>query len=71
MRQLFSLHLGLLTAFVWLIAACVATRPQADYAAVLSNPARPENERALDPERKPHDVMAFYGVKKGDKVADI
>jgi len=51
------------------LAGCAATAP--DYAAILANPARPQNERQLDSARKPNEVLAFYGVKKGDRVADI
>jgi len=52
-----------------MLAGCAATAP--DYAAILSNPDRPQNERELDGARKPNEVLAFYGVKKGDKVVDI
>ncbi len=56
--------------FVLVLAAgCAAS--SADYNAVLTNTNRPENERQLDAVRKPQEVMAFYGVKKGDKVADL
>jgi len=51
------------------LAACAATMP--DYAAILANPERPANERDLDSARKPNEVLAFYGVKQGDRVADI
>ena len=34
-------------------------------------PDRPANERELDEARKPSEVLAFYGVKSGDKVADL
>ena len=37
----------------------------------LPVPDRPANERELDAARKPAEVMAFYGVKRGDKVADL
>ena len=50
-------------------AACAASSP--DYQAVLTNPERPDAERNLDPVRKPQEVMSFYGVKRGDKVADL
>jgi predicted methyltransferase len=50
-------------------SGCAAS--SADYNAVLTNTNRPENERQLDAVRKPQEVMAFYGVKKGDKVADL
>jgi len=52
-----------------LLAACSASAP--DYAAIVASPDRPASERELDAARKPHEVMAFYGVKSGDKVADI
>src|SRR5262245_21194074 len=42
-----------------------------DYKAILANPERPEDERALDAGRKPEEVLKFFGVKPGDKVADI
>ena len=50
-------------------AGCGASAP--DYAAPLANPGRPQNERALDAARKPDQVLAFYGVKQGDRVADL
>jgi predicted methyltransferase len=71
MRVILLSEMGCLVLAAAVLAGCAATRPGADYAAVLTNSARPENERALDAVRKPHEVMAFYGVKKGDKVADI
>jgi predicted methyltransferase len=48
-----------------------ASAPAQDYKAILANPERPENERALDDARKPDQVLPFYGVKAGDKVADL
>ncbi|HEY2991047.1 MAG TPA: methyltransferase domain-containing protein [Candidatus Binatia bacterium] len=42
-----------------------------DYKAILANSERPEAERALDPIRKPEEMLKFYGVKPGDKVADL
>jgi predicted methyltransferase len=62
-----SQHLGsLLLLFA---AACAVTAP--DYRAILSHAERPENERQLDAARKPDQVMTFYGVKSGDKAADL
>jgi predicted methyltransferase len=62
-----SRHLGsLLLLFA---AACAVTAP--DYRAILSHAERPENERQLDAARKPDQVMTFYGVKSGDKAADL
>lgn len=56
---------------VVIASACATMQAPQDYASILSNPNRAESERALDAVRKPHEVMAFYGVKKGDKVADV
>ncbi len=65
----------LISTLSFSLAACAtAERPEAkaqDYTAALANPERPDTERALDAARKPSEVLAFYGVKKGDKVADI
>jgi predicted methyltransferase len=52
-----------------IVVGCAATAP--DYSAILTNTSRPEAERQIDAVRKPDQVMAFYGVKKGDKVADL
>lgn len=52
-----------------LLTACSASAP--DYRAVVANPDRPATERDLDAARKPAEVLAFYGVKRGDKVADL
>jgi predicted methyltransferase len=62
-------NFGSLILSMAIFAACSASSP--DYGSILSNPERPANERELDAARKPHEVMAFYGVKKGDRVADL
>src|SRR6266849_10803270 len=64
-----QITLGLLTlalAYVLVIPA----RAQ-DFKAILANPERPEDERKLDAGRKPEEVLKFFGVKPGNKVADI
>ncbi|MGH7888066.1 MAG: class I SAM-dependent methyltransferase [Candidatus Binatia bacterium] len=53
-----------------LLAGCAATSTP-NYSEILTLPTRPDAERTLDAVRKPHEVMTFYGVKRGDKVADI
>jgi predicted methyltransferase len=40
-------------------------------AAALADPARPPEQVALDPLRKPAGVLEFAGVKAGDRVADF
>src|SRR5215813_8322936 len=59
-----------LSAFVLVSAGVTLARAQ-DYQAILANPERPEDERKLDAGRKPDEVLKFFGVKPGDKVADI
>src|SRR5689334_3408547 len=49
---------------------CAATSAP-NYKDILASPDRPDNEKAIDSVRKPDEVMAFYGVKAGDKVADL
>jgi predicted methyltransferase len=53
-----------------LLAGCAATATL-NYSEILTLATRPDNERALDAVRKPHEVMAFYGVRRGDRVADL
>ena len=66
---------GSIRSLVWslalvLLVGCTA-QSTPNYSDVLVNPNRPDAERALDAVRKPAEVMAFYGVKRGDKVADL
>jgi predicted methyltransferase len=62
-----SVIYGILGGLLFLAAPAAAQ----DYKAILANPERPENERALDAIRKPEEMLKFYGVKPGDKVADL
>jgi predicted methyltransferase len=65
-----SIKPGWFSLFLLILAAgCAAS--SADYNAILTSTNRPDAERKLDPVRKPQEVMAFYGVKRGDKVADL
>jgi predicted methyltransferase len=55
------------------LAAC-ATEPPApivNYAAILADPIRPEADRVRDADRKPAELVAFAGVRAGDKVAEL
>jgi predicted methyltransferase len=65
--------LALLAGFGLGVAAC-ATEPPAptiDYAAVLADPIRPEADRVRDSDRRPAELVAFAGVKPGDRVAEL
>src|ERR1043165_8184181 len=55
--------------FVALLASCAASSD--NYREILTSPNRPDAEKALDAVRKPDEVMAFYEVKRGAKVADL
>src|SRR5688572_441856 len=67
--------LKMLIAFAGLgLASACATEPVAptvDYAAILADPIRPEADRARDADRKPAELIAFAGVRPGDKVAEL
>jgi predicted methyltransferase len=52
-----------------LVGCAAASAP--NYNEVLTNTSRPESERAIDAARKPNEVMAFFGVKRGDRVVDL
>lgn len=48
-----------------------AAAPPANVAAALADPARSAADKGLDGTRHAADILAFTGVKPGDKVADI
>lgn len=51
--------------------ATQAPAPSVDYRAVLADPIRPEADRVRDADRKPAELVAFAGVRPGDKVAEL
>jgi predicted methyltransferase len=53
------------------IGGCATVDTPQDYTFAVANPERPQSEKELDASRKPQEVLAFYGVKRGDKTADI
>ena len=53
------------------LAGCATTQSQQDFSSIFADKERPDNEKALDSTRKPNEVLAFYAVKSGDKVADL
>ncbi len=68
-----SLFFSILLGLIILALAHVGLVPAwaQDFKAILANPERPADERALDAGRKPEEVLKFFSVKPGDKVADI
>ena len=54
-----------------IVAACATTQTSPDVTAILANPQRPVEDKQIDAARKPAEVVPFYGVKSGDKVADL
>jgi len=66
-------QLALLAGFGFAVAACATepAAPRVDYAAILADPIRPEADRARDADRRPAELVAFAGVRPGDKVAEL
>lgn len=62
--------LVVLAAVAMASSAKAASIPPA-VAAAVADIGRPEADRARDANRKPAEVVAFAGVKPGDKVADL
>ena len=57
---------------LWLclaLAACGTSAP--NYAALVASPDRTADDRALDANRHPAELLAFLGVKPGMRVADL
>ena len=64
-----NLLLGIFSLLV--ITGCASTQSRQDFSSILADSERPDAEKALDSARKPTEVLGFYGIKRGDKVADI
>ena len=71
MRKYSVASAGLGLMVLALLSIAVVHAWAQDFKAILANPERPANERALDVVRKPEEMLKFYGVKPGDKVADL
>jgi predicted methyltransferase len=59
------------TAIIVLLFTMGCGTTVSDYREVLRRVDRIAGELELDEARKPQEVLAFYGVKSGDKVADL
>jgi predicted methyltransferase len=64
-----SLFFGIVS--ILFTAGCAMMESRQDFSSILGDKERPDTEKALDSTRKPNEVLSFYGVKSGDKVADI
>lgn len=53
------------------IACAAAAAPKMNFAPILAAPDRPDADRARDADRKPAEVIAFAGVRAGDKIAEL
>lgn len=63
---------SLVLALQLLLAAGTASaEPAANLTAAVANPARPEEDRARDANRKPAEVLAFVGIEPGMTVLDL
>ncbi|MBV8686257.1 MAG: class I SAM-dependent methyltransferase [Alphaproteobacteria bacterium] len=77
MRKMFVAMLALASAAPIADAAYArpparaAARAPADVAAAVAAPGRPEDQVKLDESRKPAQVLAFEGLKRGDMALDL
>ena len=60
-----------LLAIASVTGAATAAPSGMDIGAVLADPARPEADRVRDADRKPAELIAFAGVKKGSTIAEL
>lgn len=63
-----------LVALGFVVTASVASAADAvpaDIRAAVADPARPEGDRMRDADRKPGEVIAFAGIKRGDRVSEV
>jgi len=67
----YFLHLNLLLLGLIASFSACSTSQAPDFRAAVADSDRPASERELDAARKPAEVLAFYDVKSGDKVADL
>ena len=56
-------------AMVLALPACMTTPPP-DFAAAIAAPGRSDAHRQLDEVRRPAEILAFMGLKRGDRVLD-
>ena len=54
-----------------LCAGCATDLPAPDFQALVANPDRSDADRTNDKKRNPAQLLAFYGVRPGMRVADL
>jgi predicted methyltransferase len=54
-----------------LACAAAAAAPKIDWPAILADPTRPDADKARDADRKPAELVAFAGVRPGDRIAEL
>ncbi len=69
-RAAFHIHVLGLAGLACALIGTPALSAVSAVDAAIADPARPAAERALDGDRKPQEVLRFYGVKAGDKVIE-
>lgn len=64
---------SLLTLLVLLasVASPSIGTAQSDLASILASPSRPQADRDRDASRHPEQVIEFFGIERGDHVADL
>jgi predicted methyltransferase len=70
-RHPFAFAASLALATAGLAVGASAQKPSAAITAAVADPARPATDTARDATRKPAEIVAFAGVKPGDKVAEM
>jgi predicted methyltransferase len=58
-------------AMAALLAACAATDPPPNYAAIVAAPDRTDADKKNDERRQPAEILAFTGVRPGWRVLDM
>ena len=71
MKQPVSFMIALCLATSGLAVGASAQTPSAAITAAVADSARPAADTARDAARKPAEIVAFAGVKPGDKVAEM
>lgn len=62
--------LTLFAALLAFVAPSVGTA-QADLKSILADASRPQDQRDADAGRHPEEIIRFFGIERGDKVADL